>query len=105
MAEEKLRGEQEAQERKEQKRREQQRQVSKVLLDGLHDPNSNLSSLRGTQRIMRVIWHACSGMNKLVNTWEDFPADPSPPADETPSSGVSKAKGTQTVKLLLMELF
>ena len=30
MAEEKLRGEQEAQERKEQKRREQQRQVSKV---------------------------------------------------------------------------
>ena len=71
---------------------------AKVLLDGLHDPNSNLSSLRGTERvIMRKIWHACSGINKLVNTWEDFHADPSPPADETPSSGVSK--GTQTVKL------
>ena len=72
MAKEKLRAEQEAQERKEQKRRDQQHQVSKVLLDGLYDQDSNLSSLRGSQNVMRVIWHACSGFNKLSGSWEDF---------------------------------
>lgn len=30
--------------------------VSKVLLDGLYDPESNLSQLRGCQHIMKLIW-------------------------------------------------
>merc|ERR1712156_32360 len=30
--------------------------VSKVLLDGLYDPESNLSRLRGCQHVMRLIW-------------------------------------------------
>ena len=30
--------------------------VSKVLLDGLYDPESNLSRLRGCQHVMKLIW-------------------------------------------------
>ena len=98
MAEEKLRAEQEAQLAKEQKKMEQQRQVSKVLLDGLYDQDSNLSNLRGTQRVMRKIWHACSGLSNLVNTWEDFPAAPSAAAlpEPLPSSSSAVSVGTQT---------
>ena len=98
MAEEKLKAEQEAQMAKEQKKRDQQREVSKVLLDGLYDQDSNLSNLRGTQRVMRKIWHACSGLSNLVNTWEDFPAAPSAAAlpEPLPSSSSAVSVGTQT---------
>ena len=98
MAEEKLKAEQEAQMAKEQKKRDQQREVSKVLLDGLYDQDSNLSNLRGTQRVMRKIWHACSGLSTLVNTWEDFPAAPSAAAlpEPLPSSSSAVSVGTQT---------
>ena len=102
MAEEKLKAEQEAQMAKEQKKRDQQHEVSKVLLDGLYDQDSNLSNLRGTQRVMRKIWHASSGLSKLVNTWEDFPAAPSAapalPEPLLPSSSAVSV-GTQTDQL------
>ena len=97
MAEEKLKAEQEAQMAKEQKKRDQQREVSKVLLDGLYDQDSDLSNLRGTWA-MRKIWHACSGLSNLVNTWEDFPAAPSAAAlpEPLPSSSSAVSVGTQT---------
>ena len=98
MAEEKLKAEQEAQMAKEQKKRDQQHEVLKELLDGLYDQDSNLSNLRGTQRVMRKIWHACSGLSTLVNTWEDFPAAPSAAAlpEPLPSSSSAVSVGTQT---------
>jgi len=37
-------------------RRQDDRPISRVLLEGLHDPGSPLSSLRGTPHIMRAIW-------------------------------------------------
>ena len=52
--------------------REQQRQVSKVLLDGLYDPASDLSKLQGglRQDIMGgFIW------KELVENWQIFPSD------------------------------
>ena len=102
MAEEKLKAEQEAQLAIEQKKIDQQHEVSKVLLDGLYDQDSNLSNLRGTQIVMRKIWHACSGLRKLVNTWEDFPAAPSAaaalPEPLLPSSS-AESVGTQTDQL------
>ena len=99
MKEEKLKAEQEAQLAMEQKKRDQQHEVSKVLLDGLYDQDSNLSNLRGTERpVMRKIWHACSGLSNLVNTWEDFPAAPSAAAlpEPLPSSSSAVSVGTQT---------
>ena len=49
---------------------EQQRQVSKVLLDGLYDPESKLSSLLGDHHIfMKEVWQ------KLVVNWQIFPTD------------------------------
>ena len=50
--------------------REQQRQVSKVLLDGLHDPDSELSILLGAHHVvMETVWQ------KLVENWQIFPSD------------------------------
>ena len=49
--------------------REQQRQVSKVLLDGLHDPDSPLFKLLSTRtEVMgEIVWQ------KLVQNWQIFP--------------------------------
>ena len=49
--------------------REQQRQVSKVLLDGLYDPDSPISKLLGvhTEVVGEIIWQ------KLVENWQIFP--------------------------------
>merc|ERR1711971_1155296 len=49
--------------------RKQQRQVSKVLLDGLYDPDSPISKLFGirTEVIGEIIWL------KLAENWEIFP--------------------------------
>ena len=102
MAAEELKSEQEAQLAKEQRKMKQQRQVSKVLLDGLYDQDSNISSLRGSQNVMRVIWHACSGFNKLSGSWEDFLDEPSAPEDTVRSissavpSSSALSVGTQT---------
>jgi len=42
--------------------------VSKVLLDGLYDPESNLSRLRGCQHVMRLIWEeVLEDMRKTVS--------------------------------------
>jgi len=62
----------EAKQRREEKRRligEQQRQVSKVLLDGLYDPDSPISKLLGvrTEIMEEIIWQ------KLVENWQIFP--------------------------------
>merc|ERR1711934_402201 len=61
-----------AKQRREEKRRlirEQQRQVSKVLLDGLYDPDSPISKLLGvrTEIMGEIIWQ------KLVENWQIFP--------------------------------
>ena len=54
--------------------REQKRQVSKVLLDGLHDPDSRspLSKLRGVRRevVREIIWE-----KMLVKNWQIFDSD------------------------------
>ena len=49
--------------------REQKRQVSKVLLDGLYDPDSPFSKVLGvrTEVIGEIIWQ------KLVENWQIFP--------------------------------
>ena len=49
--------------------REQQRQVSKVLLDGLYDPDSPISKLLGvrTEVVGEIIWQ------ELVQNWQIFP--------------------------------
>ena len=49
--------------------REQKRQVSKVLLDGLYDPDSPISKLLGvhTEVVGEIIWQ------KLVENWQIFP--------------------------------
>ena len=49
--------------------KEQQRQVSKVLLDGLYDPNSPISKLVGIRRevVGEIIWQ------NLVENWQIFP--------------------------------
>jgi len=49
--------------------REQQRQVSKVLLDGLYDPDSPISKLLGvhTEVMGEIIWQ------KLTENWQIFP--------------------------------
>ena len=49
--------------------REQKRQVSKVLLDGLYDPDSPLSKLLGvrTEVMGEIIWQ------ELVKNWQIFP--------------------------------
>ena len=49
--------------------RKQQRQVSKVLLDGLYDPDSPISKLLGvrTEVMGEIIWQ------KLVENWQIFP--------------------------------
>ena len=48
--------------------REQQRQVSKVLLDGLYDPDNPMSMLLGDHHlVMKRVWH------KLVKNWQIFP--------------------------------
>jgi len=65
----------EAKQRREEKRRlnrlirKQQRQVSKVLLDGLYDPDSPISKLLGvhTEVVGEIIWQ------KLVENWQIFP--------------------------------
>ena len=50
--------------------REQQRQVSKVLLDGLYDPNSQLSILLGDHHVfMKEVWQI------LVVNWQIFPTE------------------------------
>ena len=49
----------------------QQRQVSKVLLDGLYDPNSSISMLRGDHHVvMKGVWQA------LVKDWQIFTDQP-----------------------------
>ena len=48
--------------------REQQRQVSKVLLDGLYDPDSLLFILLGDHHVfMKEVWKV------LVEDWQIFP--------------------------------
>ena len=48
--------------------REQQRQVSKVLLDGLYDPDSPLFLLMGDHHVvMKEVWKV------LVENWQVFP--------------------------------
>ena len=49
--------------------REQQKQVSKVLLDGLYDPDSPISKLLGVRMevVGEIIWQ------KLVENWQIFP--------------------------------
>ena len=48
---------------------EQKRQVSKVLLDGLYDPDSPISKLLGVRMevVGEIIWQ------KLVENWQIFP--------------------------------
>jgi len=64
----------EAKKKREEKRRwlirEQQREVSKVLLDGLYDPDSPISKLFGirTEIIGEIIWQ-----KMLVENWQIFP--------------------------------
>ena len=55
--------------------KDQQRQVSKVLLDGLYDPDSPISKLLGVRMevVGEIIWQ------KLVENWQIFP-DPIVPA-------------------------
>ena len=50
--------------------REQQRQVSKVLLDGLYDPDSPIYKLLGvrTEVVGEIIWQ-----KMLVENWQIFP--------------------------------
>ena len=49
---------------------EQQRQVSKVLLDGLYDPESPLSILLGDHHVfMKEVWQI------LVVNWQIFPTE------------------------------
>merc|ERR1712141_563073 len=57
--------------------REQQRQVSKVLLDGLYDPDSPFSKLLGvrTEVVGEIIWQ------KLVENWQIFPEHLRPSVD------------------------
>ena len=52
--------------------REQQREVSKVLLDGLYDPDSPLSKLLGirTEVVGEIIWQ-----KMLVKNWQIFDSD------------------------------
>ena len=54
---------------------EQQTQVSKVLLDGLYDPDSPISKLLGvhTEVLGEIIWQM------LARNWKFFP-DPDNPA-------------------------
>ena len=48
--------------------KEQQRQVSKVLLDGLYDPESNLFILLGAHHlVMQSVW------KELKKSWQLFP--------------------------------
>ena len=56
--------------------REQKRQVSKVLLDGLYDPDSPISKLLGvhTEVLGEIIWQ-----KMLTRNWQFFP-DPDNPA-------------------------
>merc|ERR1719458_996623 len=68
----------EAKQRREEKRRlirEQQRQVSKVLLDGLYDPDSPISKLLGvrTEIMGEIIWQ------QLVENWQIYPEHLHPP--------------------------
>ena len=53
------------------------RQVSKVLLDGLHDPNSPLSKLRGIRRevIGEIIWEKMLVKNWQIYSDSDFDSD------------------------------
>jgi len=55
--------------------REQQRQVSKVLLDGLYDPDSPISKLLGVRMevVGEIIWQ------KLVENWQIYPEHLHPP--------------------------
>ena len=50
--------------------REQQRQVSKVLLDGLYDPDSPISKLLGVRMevVGEIIWQTM-----VVENWQIFP--------------------------------
>jgi len=69
-----------AKQRREERRRliirEQQRQVSKVLLDGLYDPDSPISKLLGVHiEVMgEIIWQ-----KMLARNWQFYP-DPDNPA-------------------------
>ena len=49
----------------------QQREVSKVLLNGLHDADSPLSKLRGPHKeiVGEIIWK-----QMLVNEWKFYPS-------------------------------
>ena len=49
--------------------RKQQRQVSKVLLDGLYDPDSPISKLLGVRMevVGEIIWQ------NLKKNWQIFP--------------------------------
>ena len=55
--------------------REQQRQVSKVLLDGLYDPDSPISKLLGvhTEVMGEIIWQ-----KMLSRNWHFFPGPDNP---------------------------
>jgi len=50
--------------------RKQQRQVSKVLLDGLYDPDSPISKLLGVRMevVGEIIWQ-----KMLVESWQIYP--------------------------------
>ena len=56
-------------------KREQRRQVSKVLLDGLYDPDCPLSMLLGvrTEIVGEIVWRM------LARNWE-FYSDPANPS-------------------------
>ena len=70
--------------------REQQREVSKVLLDGLYDPDSPISKLFGirTEVMGEIIWK-----KMLVSDWQIYP--PSCPPKSRPCQqirGASRSK-------------
>merc|ERR1719305_2084947 len=60
---------------REEKRRKQQRQVLKVLLGGLYDPDSPISKLLGVRMevVGEIIWQ------KLVENWQIYPEHIHPP--------------------------
>ena len=65
--------------------REQQREVSKVLLDGLYDPDSPLSNLLGvrTEVVGEIIWQ-----KMLVENWQIFSPSAMSPCWEEAYIGV-----------------
>ena len=65
--------------------RDQQRQVSKILLDGLYDPDSPINKLLGvrTEIVGEIIW------KKLVENWQIFP-EHLPPSVDLPVRNIAR---------------